>query len=376
MRTVKLWHQCEAGIQTGARSAWDCGSLLPLCPASPAGVGRLAVWLKKQHCIPKAESVGLRRQQGCLRKAAAGLPQPKALLAILRLTPRTALSMLPHPHMHPSTLALIRAAIAEDVGCGDVTSEFFIPAESRSKANLVAREAGVMSGSEVARTVFSEIDAATDVRVLVADGTAFEKGDTLMEISGPTRAVLTAERTALNFLQRLCGVATMTRRYVDAVKPHPVKVLDTRKTTPGWRLLEKAAVKDGGGTNHRIGLYDQVMVKDNHLVAAGGFAALQAAIDRVKAARPGIKVQIEADRLEQVEKFLALRGVEMILLDNMSADTLRAAVELVAGRVFLEASGGMTLSTIGTVAATGVDAISVGALTHSARALDLALDFV
>ncbi|MBX7210466.1 MAG: carboxylating nicotinate-nucleotide diphosphorylase [Verrucomicrobiaceae bacterium] len=278
--------------------------------------------------------------------------------------------------MHPSTLALIRAAIAEDVGCGDVTSEFFIPAESRSKANLVAREAGVMSGSEVARTVFSEIDAATDVRVLVADGTAFEKGDTLMEISGPTRAVLTAERTALNFLQRLCGVATMTRRYVDAVKPHPVKVLDTRKTTPGWRLLEKAAVKDGGGTNHRIGLYDQVMVKDNHLVAAGGFAALQAAIDRVKAARPGIKVQIEADRLEQVEKFLALRGVEMILLDNMSADTLRAAVELVAGRVFLEASGGMTLSTIGTVAATGVDAISVGALTHSARALDLALDFV
>lgn len=278
--------------------------------------------------------------------------------------------------MHPTTLALIRAAIAEDIGTGDVTSEFFIPADSRSKANLVAREPGVMSGSEIARTVFSEIDPVTEVRVLVADGSAFERGDTLMEISGPTRAVLSAERTALNFLQRLCGVATMARRYVDAVKPHPVKVLDTRKTTPGWRLLEKAAVKDGGGTNHRIGLYDQVMVKDNHLVAAGGIEALQAAIDRVKAARPGIKVQLEADRLEQVEKFLALRGVDMILLDNMNTDTLRAAVKLNAGRVFLEASGGITLSTIGDVAATGVDAISVGALTHSARALDLALDFV
>lgn len=278
--------------------------------------------------------------------------------------------------MHPTTLALIRAAITEDIGTGDVTSEFFISAEARSKANLVAREPGVMSGSEIARTVFGEIDPATEVRVLVADGSAFEKGDTLMEISGPTRAVLSAERTALNFLQRLCGVATMARRYVDAVKPHPVKVLDTRKTTPGWRLLEKAAVKDGGGTNHRIGLYDQVMVKDNHLVAAGGIDALQAAIDRVKAARPGIKVQLEADRLEQVEKFLSLRGVDMILLDNMSTDTLRAAVKLNGGRVFLEASGGITLSTIGDVAATGVDAISVGALTHSARALDLALDFV
>lgn len=278
--------------------------------------------------------------------------------------------------MHPSTLALIRAAIAEDVGGGDVTSEFFIPAESRSKANLVAREAGVMSGGEVARTVFAEIDGVTHVRTLVADGTSFGKGDTLMDVAGSTRAVLTAERTALNFLQRLCGVATMTRRYVDAVKPHPVKVLDTRKTTPGWRLLEKAAVKDGGGTNHRIGLYDQVMVKDNHLVASGSIETLQAAIDRVKAVRPGIKVQLEADHLEQVEKFLTLRGVDMILLDNMSAETLRAAVKLNGGRVFLEASGGITLASIGGVAATGVDAISVGALTHSARALDLALDFV
>jgi nicotinate-nucleotide pyrophosphorylase (carboxylating) len=280
------------------------------------------------------------------------------------------------PPMQPSTLALIRAAIAEDIGTGDVTSEFFIPADSRSRANLVAREDGVMSGVDIARTVFLEIDRGTEVRVLVADGQPFEKDDTLVEISGSTRSVLSAERTALNFLQRLCGVATMTRRYVDAVKPHAVKVLDTRKTTPGWRLLEKAAVKDGGGTNHRIGLYDQVMVKDNHLVAAGGIDALQSAIDRVKAARPGIKVQIEADRLEQVETFLKLRDVDMLLLDNMTPATLCKAVTLNAGRLFLEASGGITLATIGDVAATGVDAISVGALTHSARALDLALDFV
>ena len=154
--------------------------------------------------------------------------------------------------MHPSTQALIRAAITEDIGMGDVTSEFFIPADSSSKANLVARETGVMSGGEIARAVFLEIDAVTSVSVLVSDGCAFEKGDTLMEINGTTRSVLSAERTALNFLQRLCGVATMTLRYVEAVRPHPVKVLDTRKTTPGWRLLEKAAVKDGGGAQFQI----------------------------------------------------------------------------------------------------------------------------
>ena len=277
--------------------------------------------------------------------------------------------------MHPSTLSLIRAAILEDLGDGDVTSEFFIPADAKSKANLVAREPGVMSGTEVALAVFREIDPTMQVAALIADGTAFEKGTLLMEISGPTRSVLSAERTALNFLQRLCGVATQTRRYVDAVKPHPVKVLDTRKTTPGWRLLEKGAVRDGGGTNHRIGLYDQVMVKDNHLVANSGTDELQRAIDRVKAARPGIKVQLEVDSLEQMRRFLDLRGVDMILLDNMSPALLSEAVRLNAGRVFLEASGGITLTTIADVAATGVDAISVGALTHSARALDLALDF-
>jgi nicotinate-nucleotide pyrophosphorylase (carboxylating) len=278
--------------------------------------------------------------------------------------------------MHPSTLALIRAAITEDMGSGDVTSEYFIPSTSRSKANLVAREAGVFSGSEVALAVFAEIDPSLEVRCLKRDGDSLTVGDTVMEISGSTRSLLSAERTALNFLQRLCGVATLARRYVEAVKPHAVKVLDTRKTTPGWRLLEKNAVRDGGGTNHRIGLYDQVMVKDNHLVASGSMEALQAAIDRVNQERPAVKVQLEADSLAQVKTFLDLRGVDMILLDNMSPALLREAVRLNAGRLFLEASGGITLSTIQDVAATGVDAISVGAITHSARALDLALDFV
>jgi nicotinate-nucleotide pyrophosphorylase (carboxylating) len=278
--------------------------------------------------------------------------------------------------MHPSTLALIRAAITEDIGSGDVTSEYFIPSTSTSKANLVAREAGVLSGGEVALAVFAEIDPSLEVRCLKRDGDSLTVGDTVMEISGSTRSLLSAERTALNFLQRLCGVATLARRYVEAVKPHAVKVLDTRKTTPGWRLLEKNAVRDGGGTNHRIGLYDQVMVKDNHLVASGSMEALQAAIDRVNQERPEIKVQLEADSLEQVKTFLDLRGVDMILLDNMSPALLREAVRLNAGRLFLEASGGITLSTIQDVAATGVDAISVGAITHSARALDLALDFV
>jgi nicotinate-nucleotide pyrophosphorylase (carboxylating) len=278
--------------------------------------------------------------------------------------------------MHPSTLALIRAAITEDIGSGDVTSEYFIPSTSRSKANLVAREAGVLSGSEVALAVFAEIDPSLEVRCLKRDGDSLTVGDTVMEISGSTRSLLSAERTALNFLQRLCGVATLARRYVEAVKPHAVKVLDTRKTTPGWRLLEKNAVRDGGGTNHRIGLYDQVMVKDNHLVASGSMEALQAAIDRVNQERPAVKVQLEADSLAQVKTFLDLRGVDMILLDNMSPALLREAVRLNAGRLFLEASGGITLSTIQDVAATGVDAISVGAITHSARALDLALDFV
>ncbi len=271
---------------------------------------------------------------------------------------------------------LIKAAIEEDLGSGDVTSEFFIPASSRSKALIVARAPGVLSGSEVAAGVFRMIDHNLKLREKKRDGERIRRGDTLIEIEGRTRSILAAERTALNFLQRLCGVATLTAKHVAAVRPLPVKVLDTRKTTPGWRWLEKMAVRHGGGTNHRMGLHDQVMVKDNHLAAAGDLRGLQQAIDRVKARHPQMKIEIEADSLKQAAAFLSLRGVDMILLDNMPAAQLRKAVKLAAGRVFLEASGGITLRNIRAVAATGVDAISVGALTHSARALDLALDFV
>ncbi len=276
--------------------------------------------------------------------------------------------------MHPSIQALIHAALEEDLGSGDVTSLYFIPELSRSKARIIAKEPGVLSGTEVALAVFREVDKGLGVWTEKADGDAFEIGDVIMEIEGKTRSILSAERTALNFLQRLSGVATTTRCYVEAVQPHPVKLLDTRKTTPGWRLLEKAAVKDGGGSNHRIGLYDQVMVKDNHLMACGDLKDLQAAIDQVRVDRPGIKVQLEAATLQQVADFLALQGVDMILLDNMSLDELSKSVKLNAGRVFLEASGGITLNTINAVAATGVNAISVGALTHSSKAVDLSLD--
>lgn len=275
-----------------------------------------------------------------------------------------------------TTEQLIRAAIAEDVGPGDVTATYFVPEDSVARAQIVAREPGVMSGVEIAVRVFALMDARVEARALKSDGEAFVKGDVLMEISGATRGLLTGERTALNFLQRLCGIATQTRRYVEAVKPHAVQIWDTRKTTPGWRLLEKAAVKAGGGTNHRMGLYDHVMVKDNHIAANGSSEQLQSAIDRVKAERPGVRIQLECDTLEQMARFLKLRGVDMLLLDNMGCEKLREAVQMNAGKLWLEASGGITLDTIAQVAATGVNAISVGALTHSARALDLGLDFI
>jgi nicotinate-nucleotide pyrophosphorylase (carboxylating) len=278
--------------------------------------------------------------------------------------------------MEPTTETLIRAALAEDIGIGDVTATYFVPEGLKSKAVIVAREPGVMAGMEIAQRVFELVDERMETHALKQDGEPFIKGDVVLEISGPTRGILTGERTALNFLQRLCGVAAQTRRYVEAIKPHPVQIWDTRKTTPGWRLLEKAAVKAGGGTNHRMGLYDHVMVKDNHIAANGSSEELQSAIDCVRAERPGTRIQLECDTLEQMERFLKLRGVDMLLMDNMGCEKLRQAVQMNAGRLWLEASGGITLETIRDVAATGVNAISVGALTHSSRALDLGLDFV
>jgi nicotinate-nucleotide pyrophosphorylase (carboxylating) len=276
--------------------------------------------------------------------------------------------------MYPTTLALIRAALEEDLGSGDITSLYFIPSATRSKARIVAKDTGILAGIEVAKEVFLQVDRGLGLWSEMQDGNPFEPGDVLLEIEGLTRSILSAERTALNFLQRLSGIATNTKAYVNAVLPYEVKVLDTRKTTPGWRLLEKAAVKAGGGTNHRIGLYDQVMVKDNHLMACGRHDDLQAAINRVRLERPEVKVQLEAATLDQLADFLTLRGVDMILLDNMNVETLRTAVAITKGRVFLEASGGITLDTINEVASTGVNAISVGALTHSSKAVDLSLD--
>jgi nicotinate-nucleotide pyrophosphorylase (carboxylating) len=273
---------------------------------------------------------------------------------------------------------LIDLALAEDVGGGDVTSRYFVPEERVARAFIVARSEGVISGTEVAQAVFKAVDASLEVSILVPDGSRVSAGAMVLRIEGAARSILTGERTALNFLQRLSGVATLTRRYVDAVAGTGVAILDTRKTTPGYRMLEKKAVVDGGGVNHRLGLYDRAMVKDNHLVAENSLQVLQAAIMKLKHDRPGVEVELEADRLEQVLTFFDLEGVDYILLDNMSLAELRDAVAHRNGRTIprLEASGGVNLETVRGIAETGVDFISVGALTHSAPSLDLGLDFV
>lgn len=274
-------------------------------------------------------------------------------------------------------LELIRMALAEDLGSGDVTVEYFVPEERQARGFVTAREEGVLSGNEVAAQVFRELDPELEVHVMVEDGSRVGADALVLEVSGSARSILSGERTALNFLQRLSGVASLTRLFVDRVAGTPARILDTRKTTPGWRLLEKQAVVDGGGNNHRMGLYDRAMVKDNHLVVEGGAEVLQEAIRRLKAERPEVEVELEADRLEQVEVFLGLEGVDQILLDNMGLEEMRRAVQMRgSGGPVLEASGGVTLKTVRAIADTGVDFISVGLITHSARALDLGLDFV
>jgi len=280
------------------------------------------------------------------------------------------------------TSALIDLALREDVGenlqTGDVTSAYFVPQDSISSAYIYAKQEGVLAGMEVAAEVFHRVNPELKVVQLKKDGDPLSQGERVLEVSGHARSILTAERTALNFLQRLSGVATQTRAYVAKVESTDAKVLDTRKTTPGWRALEKGAVVAGGGKNHRMGLYDRAMVKDNHLVAENKLEALQDAIDRLHADRAGVEVELEADTLEQVQGFLSLRGVDYILLDNMNYEMMRAAVAMrddSGSAVALEASGGVTIDTIAEIATTGVDFISVGALTHSAVALDLSLEF-
>ena len=271
---------------------------------------------------------------------------------------------------------LIGMALAEDTGPGDITAQCFVPADRQARAEIRAKESGIIAGTELAVAVFHRLDPRVETEVILGDGSPVKRGDVVLTVKGPARAILTAERTALNFLQRLSGIATQTRRYVDAVSGTGAQILDTRKTTPGWRSLEKMAVRAGGGTNHRTGLYDMVMVKDNHLQTAGSLAELQAGIDLALKKQPGVKIELEADTLHQVSEFLTLRGVDVIMLDNMPLDEMRACVALARGSgVKLEASGGVTLSRLPEIAATGVDYISSGALTHSVKALDLSLDF-
>lgn len=279
-------------------------------------------------------------------------------------------------HAGPSDL--IGLALAEDLGSeGDVTSGAFIPETSRSRAVIVARESCVLSGIATAIEVFQRVDPQLACTALQAEGDDVATGEGILEVLGSTRSILAAERTALNFLGRLCGIASLSRRYADAVRGTGVVLLDTRKTTPGWRLLEKAAVKAGGCVNHRIGLFDAVLVKDNHLAALGDLSLLPPVITRLRADHAGLPIEIEADTLDQVVKLLGMTGVDVILLDNMTPDLMAEAVglrnSLVPG-VLLEASGGVTLQTVPAIAASGVDRISVGALTHSAPNADLSLE--
>ncbi len=264
--------------------------------------------------------------------------------------------------------AVVTAALAEDVGAGDLTTEAVVPADARCRAELFVEEPGVVCGVEAAALVFRTLDPDVEVERLIADGTRVDGPTAVATVEGPARAILTGERTALNLLGRLCGVATLTARYVDLVAGTGATILDTRKTTPGLRALEKYAVRCGGGTNHRSGLYDAILLKENHLRIAGGIGAAVAALDD-----PGVPVEVEAETLEEVAE-AAAAGVDRILLDNMSPAEIARAVDVVGGRVPLEASGGVTLATVREYAEAGVDFISVGALTHSARSLAVSLE--
>ena len=282
----------------------------------------------------------------------------------------------PHTMKPQVTTDPITIALAEDIGRGDLTSRYFVAEHRQGLARIFAKEDAVVAGAQTAVDVFRRVDPHLVVRMEKRDGDRVTKGDTVLEIRGTARSIFTAERVALNFLQRLSGVATLTRKYVDAVAGTYARILDTRKTTPGLRALEKAAVLAGGGANHRFGLYDMVMVKDNHLATNSNLEQLQEAITRFRQEQPGLRVELEADTLDQVRGFLTLEGVDVILLDNMSCEDMTEAVKLGNQTVHFEASGGVNLETIGAIAATGVDYISVGALTHSAVSVDYSLELL
>lgn len=282
------------------------------------------------------------------------------------------MDLLPHElitrHVH--------AALAEDVGSGDVTTLATVPESARAHASMMAREDLVVCGLSLAEAAFKTVSPESQVQFFSQDGARLTHGQKLLEVTGPARALLTGERVALNFVQRLSGVATLAARFVEAIAGTNAVILDTRKTTPGWRELEKYAVRCGGARNHRFGLWDMVLIKDNHLAALREAApnAIAAAVQRARAQYPALKIEVEADTLEQVVQ-AADAGADIILLDNMTLKQLRESVRIVGQRAKTEASGGVNLQTVRGIAETGVDFISVGAMTHSARAVDIGLDF-
>jgi nicotinate-nucleotide pyrophosphorylase (carboxylating) len=272
--------------------------------------------------------------------------------------------------------AAVKSALAEDIGGGDVTTLATVSKNLLARAVVRARESLIVAGLEFAETAFHQLSPKIKIEKFTRDGKRIRTGETLLKISGPARAILTAERVALNFVQRLSGIATLTSQFVEAVRGTNAKILDTRKTTPGWRRFEKYAVACGGGKNHRIGLFDMILIKDNHLAALRDAKpnAIAAAVARAHEKFPKLKIEVEADTLKQVEQAVNA-GADFILLDNMSLKQLRQAIKMVSGRAKTEASGGVNLKTVRAIAETGVDFISVGALTHSTRAMDIGLDF-
>jgi len=265
----------------------------------------------------------------------------------------------------------IKRALQEDIGSGDATTDSIVPPDAVLRGRIVAKQSGVIAGLEVAEAVFHEIQTDVSFKSLVKDGATVSDRTTIAEVRGSARALLTGERAALNFLGRMSGIATLTRQFVDAVSGTHAQILDTRKTVPGLRTLDKLAVKLGGGENHRTGLFDMILIKDNHIDFAG---SITRAVERARDAATGLEIEVETRTLDDVREALAL-GVERILLDNMTLDTMRTAVELTSGRAKLEASGNVTLDTVVEVARTGVDYISVGALTHSPKVFDVSLEW-
>ncbi len=268
----------------------------------------------------------------------------------------------------------ITAALREDIGEGDITTDFFVPDTLHATGRITAREKAIVAGVGAAGEVFRQVDPLIDIQITRPDGEEVVAGDVIIEVRGLARSILKAERVALNFLQHLCGIATLTRQFVDAVGNHRAKILDTRKTTPGLRALEKAAVVAGGGVNHRFGLYDMVLVKDNHLATFGGLSRFADRIRQIRQDRPDIRIEVEADDLEQARAFVEIDGIDVILLDNMTSAQIREAVALRRNNIQFEASGGITLKNVKRIAATGVDYISIGGLTNHASAIDIGLE--